>query len=159
VKNRSVIIALIVVAIVIGGAIAFIALNKKAPAQAEQSPSEDQVTTIKPEDIGLSLVESSNNQKVTLEVANTKNISSLDYELSYTAKVLVSGVLQDVPRGAIGTINIKQTGKPVSQDITLGTCSDVCHYDQDISGIKVVLKVTKIDGSIAQVEKNLDSNQ
>jgi len=159
VKNKSVIIALIVVTIVIVGAIAFIALNKKTPAQVEQAPSEDQVTTIKPEDIGLSLVESSNNQKVTLEVANTKNISSLDYELSYTAKVLVSGVLQDVPRGAIGTINIKQTGKPVSQDITLGTCSDVCHYDQDISGIKVVLKVTKIDGSIAQVEKNLDSNQ
>jgi hypothetical protein len=158
-KNKNLIIALIAVAIVVVGAITFIAFNKKAPAQVEQAPSEDQVTTIKPEDIGLSLVESSNNQKVTLEIANTKDVSSLDYELSYTAKVLVSGVLQDVPRGAIGTINIKQAGKPVSQDITLGTCSDVCHYDQNISGIKVVLKVTKTDGSIAQVEKSLDSNQ
>jgi len=52
-KNKNSIIALIVIAVLIVGALAFFAFNKKAPvAQVEQVPSEEKVTTISPEEIG-----------------------------------------------------------------------------------------------------------
>jgi hypothetical protein len=123
--------------------------KKTAPVPIAQVPSEEIISIIKPEEIGLSLTSSNDNKKVILEVANTKDISGLDYELSYTSK-------GDIPRGVIGHIDIKVAGKPVTQDITLGTCSDVCHYDQDVSDIKLILKVTKTDGSTSQVEKSLE---
>lgn len=149
-KNRNLIIfSIIGLIILIGGGFLVLSSNKKAPVQVEQIPQEEKITIMKPEDIGLSLTVSSDNHKVILEVTNTKDIRGLDYELSYTSK-------GDIPRGIIGHIDVKQTGKSVRQEITLGTCSDVCHYDQDISDIKLILKVTKADGSISQVEKSLE---
>ena len=49
-----------------------------------------------------------------------------------------------------------KSGKPFTQEIVLGTCSDVCHYDEEVSNIKLILKVTKIDGTIARVEETLE---
>ena len=131
------------------GGIYLLSSNKKASTSpVEQVPLEEQVSTITPEEIGLSLEQSADNKKVILEVANTEGLSGLDYELSYISK-------GELPRGVIGHIDIKQTGKTVRQEITLGTCSDVCHYDEDVSGIKLILKVTKADGTVAQAEKSL----
>ena len=111
-------------------------------------PAEDKVSAISPEEIGLSLTKSADDKKVILEVANTEGVSGFDYELSYISK-------GDIPRGVIGHIDIKQIGKSVKQEITLGTCSDVCHYDQEVSNIKLILKVTKTNGTVAQAEKSL----
>ena len=93
--------------------------------------------------------QSSDNRKVILEVTNTEGLAGLDYELSYIAK-------GELPRGVIGHIDVKQAGKAVRQEITLGTCSDVCHYDEDVSNIKLILKVTKTDGTVSQAEKVLE---
>jgi hypothetical protein len=98
------------------------------------------------------LTASADNKKVILQVNNTTDISGLDYELSYTSK-------GDIPRGVIGHIDIKQAGKKVIQEITLGTCSDVCHYDQDVSNIKLILKVTKTDGTTSQTQAALKLEQ
>jgi hypothetical protein len=151
VKNRNLIIFTVVglAILIIIGVFVFTFNKKKESAPIVQAPSEETVVTMKPEDIGLSLTASSDNKKVILEVTKTEGISSLDYELSYTAK-------GDLPRGVMGHIDIKQAGRAVSQDITLGTCSDVCHYDQDVSNIKLVIKVAKTDGTTAQVEKSLE---
>ena len=92
-----------------------------------------------------------NLKKIKESVEIIKN-SGIDYELSYMSK-------GDIPRGAIGNIAIKQPGKLVKQEIPLGTCSDVCHYDQDVSNIKLILKVTKTDGTTSQVEKSLTFGQ
>ena len=123
--------------------------NKKAEPVAEQAPAEEQVSVIKPEEIGLTLTAASGNRKIILEVENTEGLVGLDYELSYTSK-------GDIPRGVIGHIDIKEEGISVRQEITLGTCSDVCHYDEDVSSIKLILKVAKTDGSVSQVEKSLE---
>jgi len=148
-KNKNSIIALIVIAVLIVGALAFFAFNKKAPvAQVEQVPSEEKVTTISPEEIGLSLTASADNHKLILGVAKTTGINKLDYELDYTKK-------GDIPVGVIGQPTIKP-GQPVRQEIVLGTCSDVCHYDEGVSNIKLTLKVTKADGSVSQTEKTLE---
>ena len=123
--------------------------NKKEASVATPAPVEEQISTIKPEEIGLSLTSSLDNKKVILEVTQTGGITGLDYELSYTSE-------GDIPRGVIGHIDIKQAGKAVRQEITLGTCSDVCHYDKDVSDIKLILKVTKTDGTTSSVEKSLE---
>ncbi len=149
-KNKNLVIFLVVGLIVlIGGFLVLSSSKKSAPTQVEQAPQEEKISTIKPEDIGLSLTATSDNHKVIVEVANTKDITGLDYELSYTSK-------GNIPRGVIGHIGIPQAGKSVRQEITLGTCSDVCHYDQDVSNIKLILKVAKTDGATSQVEKSLE---
>ena len=147
--NKKLVTFLIVgLFILIGGGLLVMSGNKKAEPVVEQAPVEEQVSMIKPEDIGLILTASADNRKVILEVKNTEGLSGLDYELSYTSK-------GDIPRGVIGHIDIKQEGKPVKQEITLGTCSDVCHYDENVSDIKLILKVAKTDGTTSQVEKSL----
>lgn len=147
-KNKKLITFLVIGLVFLLGGFLVLSSNKKAEPVVEQSPIEEQITVIKPEDIGLSLTAASDNRKVILEVANTEGLAGLDYELSYISK-------GDIPRGVIGHIDIKAAGKPVSQEITLGTCSDVCHYDEDVSDIKLILKVAKTDGTTSQVEKSL----
>ncbi|MDP2586090.1 MAG: hypothetical protein Q8P29_04395 [Candidatus Levybacteria bacterium] len=149
-KNKNLIIILVIgLVVLIGGGALILSSGKKAtPAPILQTPSEEVISVMEPEEIGLSLTISADNKKVSFEVTNTKGISGLDYELSYMSK-------GDIPRGAIGNVNIKQPGQLVKQEIPLGTCSDVCHYDQDVSNIKLILKVVKTDGTISQVEKSL----
>jgi len=150
-KNQKVIIGAVVgILLIVGGGFFVMSSNKKAaPAPVEETPAEEQVVAISPEEIGLSLEQSSDNRKVILEVTNTEGLAGLDYELSYIAK-------GELPRGVIGHIDVKQAGKAVRQEITLGTCSDVCHYDEDVSNIKLILKVTKTDGTVSQAEKVLE---
>lgn len=153
-KNKKLIVFLIIGLVILIVAGVFVLTSNKKPAvvQVEQIPIEEQVSVIKPEEIGLSLMTSSDDKMVIFEIANTKDISGIEYELTYTSKVNK----EDVDRGANGSIEIKQPGQSVKKEITLGTCSDVCHYDQDVSNIKLILKVTKADGSVSQVEKTLE---
>lgn len=149
-KNKNLIISFAILAIILVGAgVLLLSSNKKEEiTPAEQIPLEEQITVIKPEDIGLTLSLSKDETRVTFEVTNTEGISGLDYELSYTAK-------GDIPRGIIGHIDVSP-GKKVMQEIKLGTCSDSCHYDEDVSDIKLILKVAKTDGSTASVQKSLE---
>jgi hypothetical protein len=152
-KKKNLIIVLVVVAVLLIGGVPSIILNRRiASAPVAQVPQEEQILTIKPEEIGLDLTASSDNHELILEVAKTTGISALDYELSYTSK-------GDIPRGVMGHIDMKTLGKAITQKITLGTCSDVCHYDVGVSNIKLILKVAKTDGTTSQVEKSLELSQ
>jgi len=111
-------------------------------------PTQIPVPTITAESIGLTLKAGFGGKTVIVTLSNTEGISSIDYELSYLSK-------GDIPRGALGQLDL--TKKPVKKEITLGTCSDTCHYDEDVSNIKIVLKITKDDGKVYQSEKTLES--
>jgi hypothetical protein len=124
-----------------------IASNSTQPVNNNVLPSEVPIPTITAEDLGLTLEAGPAKRTVILTVAKTEGISAIEYELSYTAK-------DDIPRGAIGSLDLKK--KPVSKEITLGTCSDVCHYDTDVKDIKIVLKITKEDGSVFSSTATLD---
>lgn len=152
-KNKNIVIIIALVCLIILASGGFFVLSSKktstipAPTIEPQS-IEEVVTTLSAEDIGLNLKTAQGNQKVIMEILNTNDISSLDYELSYASK-------GDIPRGAIGHLDVKTKGQPVRQEIVLGTCSDVCHYDQEVSNIKLTLKVNKTDGNVYSVEKSL----
>jgi len=152
-KNKNLAIVLTIgLLVLVGGAYFVVSSKKEAPESITPEPQivpEEKINTLSADDIGLILTTGNNNRKVIMEVANIGDISSLDYELSYMSK-------GDIPRGAIGHIDIKSKTRPVRQEIVLGTCSDVCHYDEDVSDIKLILKVAKIDGTISQVEKSLE---
>lgn len=153
-KNKKLTTFALIGSVILIMAGVFVLTSNKKPAvvQVEQAPIEDQISIVKPEEIGLSLMTSSDDKKVIFEIANTEGISGIEYELTYTSKVN----RENVVRGANGSIEIKQPGQSAKKEITLGTCSDVCHYDEDVSNIKLILKVTKADGSMSQVEKSLE---
>src|SRR3990172_5988988 len=150
-KNRKVIIAvgIVLLALILG---IFLFLSRNFSNQDNQNtsvlPTQIPVPTITAESIGLTLKAGFGGKTVIVTLSNTEGISSIDYELSYLSK-------GDIPRGALGQLDL--TKKPVKKEITLGTCSDTCHYDEDVSNIKIVLKITKDDGKVYQSEKTLES--
>ncbi len=143
--------------ILIGGGIAFLIIilaggyfvlfNNKSADNPQPDEEQEVILTMSAEEIGLTLEMGEDGKEVIMNVENVEGITMIDYELSYTSE-------GDIPRGAIGSVEV--TGEPIEKKITLGTCSDVCHYDEGVSDIKIILKVTKADGKVYQVEKSLE---
>ncbi len=155
-KNRNLSIAVVVIVLAVLAGLVFIirSSNKSANQQTNQAPTatDQPVLKIAAADLGITLTAGSGKKTAILAVADTQDIVSLDYELSYMATV--NGA--QVARGAIGHIDIKTKGTPVKQEITLGTCSDVCHYDVGVTDIKVTLKINKTDGKTYQADLTLN---
>lgn len=146
-KNNKLLLiggALIIV-LAVGG---LIVINNKSTTQtATPAVVEQSIPSIASKDIGLTLKQGIDSQRVVMGVSKTNGIQAIDYQLSWTSK-------GDIPRGAIGKLDFVE-GKPASKELYLGTCSDVCHPDSDVSNIKLIVKVTKTDGKIYQAETSL----
>ncbi|MCL4418627.1 hypothetical protein M1146_00830 [Patescibacteria group bacterium] len=147
-NNKNLIIAAVIILLIIGGGIFVLSRGKSSKPTIVPQQSEEVIPTLSPSVIGLVLTMGTDGKRVVMEVANTSDIESIDYTLSYTSK-------GNVPRGVIGHVDVKTKGQAVKKEIVLGTCSDVCHYDQEVTGIKIILKVTKSDGKVYQSEKSL----
>ncbi len=153
-KNKKVVISAGIVILILIFAIVFFLLSGKSSNQTQNSqtanavPTDVPILTLKPEDIGLTLVEAANMQRATMKITKTEDIKSIDYQLTYNA--VVAG--QQVARGTVGNVVVKSPGQTVSQEMVFGTCSDVCHYDSGITDVKLIVKVTKLDGKVYQVE-------
>ena len=152
-KDKRVLVAagvavLALVLIVVGVLMLTKGSNSAQNANQAAVPTEVPVLTLQPSDIGLTLIEAANLQTATMTITKTEDITSVDYQLSYNA--MVSG--QSIPRGTIGHVDVKTPGQAISQKMTFGTCSDVCHYDTGITGVQLIVKVTKTDGKIYQVQ-------
>lgn len=150
-KNQKLIVIGVLVLLFIGGGYFLISPKKESARSADTEPAivEDTIERLLPEELGLTLTAGSGNRTVIMEITNLDDISSLDYELSYLSK-------GELPRGVVGNVEITSKDKTIKKEITLGTCSDVCHYDEDVSDIKLILKVTKIDGKVYHAEKTLE---
>ncbi len=153
-KNRTVLIGVIIAILVVlsGGYLLVLGKKSASPSPVSQSGSpEEQVLTLKPEEIGLKLAVRSDNKAVKFTISNPTGISSIEYEVTYTAQ-------GDIPRGAIGHIDVKDDTKSLESNyIDLGTCSaNKCKYDVVTSPVKVLLKLTKTDGKVYQVSSSLD---
>lgn len=142
-------VAIVALILIVGGVFLLTkGSNSSQTAQATPTPTQVPVLTLKPTDIGLTLVEAANMQTATMTITKTSDISSVDYQLSYNA--MVSG--QSIPRGTIGHVDVKTPGQTINQQMVFGTCSDVCHYDTGISDVQLIVKVTKTDGNVYQVQ-------
>ncbi|MCL5432823.1 MAG: hypothetical protein M1524_01780 [Patescibacteria group bacterium] len=154
--NKKIIVILIVVIIlVIGGGYYYFIGSKSKPNTSENSTAlttEMVVPTIDPSELGLSLTLSPDETVVYMKLTKLEGISTIDYELTYFA--MVKG--EKVSRGAIGHVEVTPSDSVINKEIKLGTCSDVCHYDQGVTDIKILLKITKADGNIYQAEQSVE---
>ncbi len=144
------ILGVLVLVVVILGFFVVKTLNTSKTQQVNDNilPSEAPIPTIAAADLGLTLEAGPDKKTVILTVEKIEGITSIDYELSYLAK-------GDIPRGVIGMLDLKKA--PATKEIKLGTCSDVCHYDTDVKDVKIVLKITKEDGSVYSSTVDLPS--
>lgn len=154
-KNKALLIVGGVVVLVVLVVVGILVFSKSSNSQSQDGvsalPTQVPVPTITADSLGLTLKSGVVGKTVIASLANADGISNIEYDLSYTAKV--NG--EDVPRGVIGQFDL--TKKPVSKEITLGTCSDVCHYDQGVKDLKLELKITKADGNVYQSTISLSS--
>ncbi len=153
-KNKPVLIAAgVVVLLVLVGGLFLLTSKKSSVSQDNQNanvmPTEIPVPTITAGALGLVLKSGLGGKTVVVSAQNTQGISSMEFNLTYMA--LVNG--EKVLRGGNGSLDL--TKKPASKEITLGTCSDVCHYDVGVADIKVIVKITKTDGKVYQSEISL----
>lgn len=150
--SKKIIIGIVIVA-VIGGGVYFVSSGKSSKTEQATSSQtvEEKVETVSAQDLGLTLVARSDKKAVKLEITKITGIASIDYELSYLAK-------GDLPRGVIGHLEVKSTDKKIASDyLDLGSCSrSVCKYDEGVSSVTLVLKITTKDGKILQAEKELE---
>ena len=158
-QNKKVLIVVGIVSVVVVIAIsrAFVIMKFSGQTQTQTAanvqPTEVPVLTLSADAIGLTLTEDSAGQNAIIEVTKTDGVTAISFELDYTGKP--STGTEAVPRGAVGDLDL--TKSPVMKKIPFGTCSDVCHYDTDISDVKVVLKVTKSDDKVYQVTQSLQT--
>lgn len=153
-KNKKFVLAAGIVIILVIFLGLFFLSDKSSTNQNNQDttvlPTQIPVPTITADSLGLTLKMGVPGKTVIVALANAAGITAIEYELSYISK-------GDIPRGAIGQLDL--TKKPVKKEITLGTCSDTCHYDEDVSNIKIVLRITKDDGKVYQAEQALSSSE
>lgn len=150
--KKVLIIGAIIVAVA-GSGIWFISTNKqeKNKEVSQSSIVEEKIEEISTEELGLTLTARADRKAVKFEITNTRNIASIDYELSYLAK-------GDIPRGVIGHIETKTTDRKITSDwLDLGSCSrNVCKYDEGVTSVSLILKITTKDDKTLQAQKELE---
>ncbi len=141
--------------LIVGGYLLFGNKSQQEPVEENQS-LEEEVITLKPEDIGLKIMASANKKQVKFIIDKLNGIRSIEYELSYEADA-VSGDEQRISRGIAGEDVIKPGMKKYeSKFLDLGSCSSgTCRYDTGVESVNLLLKLTKDDGKVYQVEDSL----
>lgn len=157
-KNKFVLItAVVLVLVVIVGSV-FLFFPKSSQNQTDQSvaalPTQVPIPTIAPDSIGLTLKNGVPGETVIATVAKIDGIKSIDFEFYYNAQNPTDSTAR-IPREVLGSFNLSKI--PVTTEIKLGTCSDVCHYDKDVTDIKIVLKITRSDDKVYQSQATLAS--
>jgi hypothetical protein len=136
-KNKNIIIALIITLLLFGGVLIRIKTSQQKKVKEETKkqevlPEAEIIPTID-SSVAVNLT-SKDKKEAILTIKNLpKGTLTIEYELSY----LASG---NLPKGVVGTIAVE--GKDmVERKITLGTCSSgTCVYDTGIKSIKVNLR-------------------
>lgn len=149
VKNKAVVIAIVIILLVLGGYFAFLG-NRISKQPVSQEIKEEVVPTVNPSDLGLQLFVRSDKKAVRFEMDNAKDIALVEYQISYTKEVNN----EQVPEGLIGEVRPKQADKKIAIDYReLGTCSaKVCRYDTVVSPVRLTLKISKTNGKVYQSE-------
>lgn len=151
-KNKKLIaaVAAFLILIVAGGAF-FLFRNQNS----SDSPSDDIIVgsdlpTLSPEDIGMVVTVRKDKNALMFELTKADDIAKVEYTIEYEAEV--EGEIAN--QGIFGEMNIAEDGVTKTDFREFGTCSaGRCRYDNVVSDIKIVLKVTKKDGKEYQITK------
>lgn len=153
-KDKKVVIGfgIVVVLILIVAAYYFFSSSPKTSEQTSQVqsdvPEEEIVPTLVPKELGLTLTARADKKAVKFSIDNVDDITLVEYEITYLAK-------GDIQRGVIGSLE-PVNGKLESKYIDLGSCSSgKCKYDEGVTSVKFLLKITKKDDKTYQTEESL----
>lgn len=152
-KNKLLLTAIGVV-IILAGVLVYVFWPKAAEESLFPEGSSKNIKQMSPEDIGLVLTPIKNGKAIRMEITKLDGISSVEYDVSYDARVTDEGEEIVVPRGVAGSaIQIKPGESSVERDLDLGTCSrNVCKYDQVESDVTFVIRVNFANSEIGSVE-------
>lgn len=156
--NKNLLIAIVSVVVIglAGGAYYFFSSASKPSAKPVSIQQEDEqvIPTMSPSDLGLKMSFRSDKKAMKFEIENGKDISLVEYQISYTKEI--NG--EQVPEGLIGEARPKDGSSVINIDYReFGTCSrNVCRYDNVVSAVKLTLKITKTDGKVFSAEDTLN---
>lgn len=149
-KNKKILIIVIaVVVLVVAGVSVYVLTQSKQSGEVIEEEIVQEIPKIDASEIGLSLEKGADGNRVIMTITETEDLTAVDYELSYLAE-------EDIPRGTIGHIDVEKPGEVIEQEMILGTCSDVCHYDEGVAKVDLLVKITKTDEKVYQIEESLD---
>lgn len=163
-KNKTLLIILgIVILVIIGVGGYFLLAGSSSSKSDENLPVDDNVVqTLSPSAIGLKLEASADKKKVRFVISNASNITSIEYELLYTAnstaEELSEGAQARVQRGITGQENVNSgTSTYQSSWLILGSQSaNIVRYDTGVKSVSITLKITEASGKVYQVQDSLN---
>lgn len=167
-KNKTFAIAVVAVIVVlllgIGGFM-FVNHNLSQGQSDDQTQNFEDAIKLSPSDIGLQMIASSNKKQVKFVINKPQGFTKVEYELSYMANSTGTASEDegegDMPakinRGVAGDDQISpDESKYESKFLDLGSCSSgTCRYDTGVDSVHLLLKLTKSDGKLYQVEDDL----
>lgn len=162
---------IILVILIIGGGFFFLYVRNNVAQSANDTSSsssgqsqEQTVGTMQPSDIGLQMVLRSDNQAIKFTADKLDGIKTLEWNFTYQADIPLqdqsadnagSKVTQEF--GSDSPVNVEGKSSYDSVFRELGTCSSGhCRYDTGITSVQLVMKVTKVDGSVYQISDSIN---
>jgi len=150
-RNRKLIaaVAVFLVLIVLGG-VFFLTKNKTSPLPEDKITEDSGLPKLTPEDIGMVVTVRADGKALMFKLTKASDIERVEYTIEYEKEI--EG--ETVPEGIFGEMNIGQDGRTDTDYREFGTCSSgVCRYDDVVSDVTIMLKVTKKDGKDYEVKK------
>src|SRR3989338_4854945 len=139
-KDKKVVIAIVVVALLVITGLAYFLFTRNAANTEEEEfgEFEEELPALKPEEVGLEMEAQNNDQQVVFTLTKIDGISAVEYELTYFAA-------DGQQRAVIGTVEMEEGSDIIeSKPLDLGSCSSgVCKYDKGVEKVDLLLKVIK----------------
>lgn len=132
------------------GAAFFLSRQKSYKSSTDEIIETSDLPQLSPEDIGMKVTVRPDGKALMFELTKARDIELVEYTIEYEKEI--DG--ERVPEGIFGLMEIGKDGITKTDFREFGTCSSgKCRYDNVVSDIKIVLKVTKKNGKEYQVEK------
>ena len=151
-KNKKVIaaVAVFVVLIIAGGALFLFKNQSSSETSSDDLIATSDLPELSPEEIGMEVTVRKDQKALMFELTKADDIARVEYTIEYEKEL--DG--ETVPEGIFGEMNIGEDGITKTDFREFGTCSaGRCRYDNVVSDVTIVLKVTKKDGKEYQVTK------
>ena len=151
-KNKKVIaaVAVFVVLIIAGGALFLFKNQSSSGSTPDDLIATSDLPELSPEEIGMVVTVRKDKKALMFELTKADDIARVEYTIEYEKDL--DG--ETVPEGIFGEMNIGEDGITKTDFREFGTCSaGRCRYDNVVSDVTIVLKVTKKDGKEYQVTK------
>ncbi len=163
-KNKKIMISVAAVAILLLGIGGYFVLAQKNTKPPVENPyeSEDAIK-IPASDIGLTMELSADEKKVRFTASKLDGATSLEWTFNYDADIPpdqrseADGAAKvSQAFGSLEPVDVSGKSSYTSEYRELGTCSSGhCRYDTGVEKVNLVLKMTKTDGKVYQIEDSI----